>query len=138
MQEIVENVKVPGHTISFTNVFSQTCIQVHSCMVCQYTCGDLNSWAKGIYKIHKFKPNTNQIIAENIWIGVLLIQFLKIHVSTSTCISKWILMRIEKHTQTKQPLLFLSVFHNLYTVLGVVAGSYLYWFWAAAGLAVSP
>lgn len=34
--EILENLKVPGHINLYRNVFSQTCIQVHSCMMCQF------------------------------------------------------------------------------------------------------
>lgn len=99
---------------------------------CVNSCGDLNSWARCIYKIHKFKSNTKH----HCWKYMGQVFFIQIR--TSTRISKWILMRIKTHKQTKKSLLFLSVFHSLYTVLGVVAGSYLYWFWAAAGLAVSP
>lgn len=70
---------------------------------------------------------------------VLYIHFWK-YISAQVYVSMYQLVNSyeNKETQTKKSLLFLSVFHNLYTVLGVVAGSYLYWFWAAAGLAVSP
>lgn len=131
-QEILENVKVPNLTQIYIEMFSVKLVFKYTHAWCVNSCGDLNSWARCIYKIHEFKSNTKH----HCWKYMGQVFFIQIR--TSTRISKRILMRIKTHKQTKKSLLFLSVFHSLYTVLGVVAGSYLYWFWAAAGLAVSP